>query len=335
MLKRLSFILLLLACFTFINSCKTDFQVNDSYKEIDVVYGLLNIKDTIQYIRIEKAFLNNNNSAYTIAANMDSIYHKDTLKVVLEEYRNGFLNTSTSLYKIYNTNKDPGAFASPGQFLYRTPPGFKLYAASTYKIRVKDPKTGVEANASTAIVDSIQPGSPSRAGSINIPTDLSQYMFFSFYTGNHSRFYNVSIVFNYKEETNNDPATLRHDSVIFPLGNYIKTADLNGNATLRINVAATDFLSFLGNNIKADDHKTRFFEYPRIIIDGGGEEIYNYILIYTPAIGVVQKKNDYSNINNGQGVFSSRSHYEYGVPFNTSAKNVIKSSTYTAKLNFQ
>jgi hypothetical protein len=53
---------------------------------------------------------------------------------------------------------------------------------------------------------------------------------------------------------------------------------------------------------------TRYFdENPiEIVIAAGGEELYNYIQINSQAGGLSQSVPDYTNINGGYGVFSSR-----------------------------
>ena len=45
-----------LAVFT---SCDKDIEINDDYKDITIIYGLLDPTDSISYLRIEKAFLSN------------------------------------------------------------------------------------------------------------------------------------------------------------------------------------------------------------------------------------------------------------------------------------
>jgi len=53
-MKKAGSILLLLSIF-FIFSCETDLEVAE-YKEISVVYALINIKDTAQYLRVNRGF---------------------------------------------------------------------------------------------------------------------------------------------------------------------------------------------------------------------------------------------------------------------------------------
>ena len=50
------FLAAIFLAFAFV-SCDKDLQINDDYKDITIVYGLLNPNDSLSYIRIEKAFL--------------------------------------------------------------------------------------------------------------------------------------------------------------------------------------------------------------------------------------------------------------------------------------
>ena len=51
------FLLLATILGLFVASCKKDLNINDEWKEITVVYGLLNVNDSIHYVKITKAFL--------------------------------------------------------------------------------------------------------------------------------------------------------------------------------------------------------------------------------------------------------------------------------------
>lgn len=83
-MKKYIYILLVLVGIT---SCKDDFEVAAPYKDIIVAYGMLNTADTAHYIRVQKAFLDNNKSAIDMALIADSNYFKD-LTVYMQEYNN-------------------------------------------------------------------------------------------------------------------------------------------------------------------------------------------------------------------------------------------------------
>src|SRR5215212_5226416 len=56
-------------------SCSTDVDLLEDYKPITVVYGLLNVNDSIQYIKVNKAFLGEGN-ALLMAEQNDSVNYK-------------------------------------------------------------------------------------------------------------------------------------------------------------------------------------------------------------------------------------------------------------------
>ena len=58
-------------------SCSEDFDIAAPYKDITVVYGLMNIGEPVQYIRIQKAFLDPNKSALEVAKIPDSNYYRN------------------------------------------------------------------------------------------------------------------------------------------------------------------------------------------------------------------------------------------------------------------
>ena len=99
-MKKL-FIPALLAASLGMQSCKDDFQVASPYKEIMMAYGMINATDTAHYIRIEKAFLDNNKSAIDMSQIADSSYFKN-LTVVMKEYdgTNNALRRVIPMYRV-------------------------------------------------------------------------------------------------------------------------------------------------------------------------------------------------------------------------------------------
>ena len=82
-MKKLLLLLPVLALI--LSQCSNDFDVTADWKEIPVVYAFLNPKDSAHYIRVEKAFLDPETSAYTIADIADSLYYPaDAIAVFIE-----------------------------------------------------------------------------------------------------------------------------------------------------------------------------------------------------------------------------------------------------------
>ena len=56
------------------SACSTEIEVNAEWKDVTVVFGLLDVSDTIQYIKISKAFLGEED-AFVMAQEPDSLYY--------------------------------------------------------------------------------------------------------------------------------------------------------------------------------------------------------------------------------------------------------------------
>ena len=121
-MKNWSFALLLIAVFA---SCKNDFQVTADWKSVPVVYGLLNGDSSIQYIKLEKVFVDQKLSAYTMSQNPDSLYYPKDTKVTILGYDSYNNLNSTLNFELVDGDtipgfqKDAGVFASSPNLVYR------------------------------------------------------------------------------------------------------------------------------------------------------------------------------------------------------------------------
>ncbi len=318
-------------------ACRTDFQVNEKWKEIDIVYGLLDIKDSVQYIKINKAYLNDKTSALKIAQEIDSLYHKDSLKVTLSEYHGGGLTRQVQLLKVFKNNKDTGIFASPGQYLYRTPPGFRLDSVNgnvSYAIEVLNTVTGVKANSATPVVQQLQPDFPNASTkAFNITRGVTRPI--NWYSGKGAKFYDFTVSFVYSEYKETTSEKLKTDTLAWPIFRYQVMASTNGGENLVYNMHGDDFFDFIGDHIKPANGIYRTLDYITMDMQAGGEELYNYISVNTPSLGVVQKLPEYTNITNGYGIFSSRTSTHFSLAPALPTHNTLLSDTALKALNFR
>src|SRR6187200_3718731 len=90
----------------FLFSCSTDFDTIADYKEITVVYGLLNPYDSNEVlIRVNKAYLGEGN-ALIMAQQQDSINYAHALDVTLEKITNGVVTATYTLHPYTGIPKD-------------------------------------------------------------------------------------------------------------------------------------------------------------------------------------------------------------------------------------
>lgn len=115
----------LLAASILFSSCSEKFDVAAPYKDVTVVYGYLDMSDTAHYIRIQKAFLDENKSAVDMAKVSDSSFFSD-IDVTIERYNAGGTNSfvnSIPLTRVDLTTegypKQPGAFFNAPNYAYK------------------------------------------------------------------------------------------------------------------------------------------------------------------------------------------------------------------------
>lgn len=311
--------------------CNDDLVINADYKDITIVYGLLNLNDSIHYIKISKAFLNKNNDAVLIAKNPDSLYYKDSLRVVLDEYKNGSLTRSIYLYKIYNTDKDSGIFSWPGQYLYCTPVT-KLDPIAVYVLTITNMQSGKVMKSQATMVNDFSTSRPVEGGLITFNPSTKYDIIW--YSGKNAYFYDLTIKISYKEYYIQNPSVITTKTLTWPIFTFHRTSNLTGNEKMSVQLNGATFYDFLASNIKEDINIQREFGDVEFDYAAGGEEIFYYINVNRPTVGTVQKKPEYTNIENGYGVFSSRNMQKVMVKLSPLTVSEVKTNTKTMNLNF-
>jgi hypothetical protein len=132
-MKKLFSPIVLLMAIVVIAGCSTKFNIGAPYKNVTVVYGFLDASDTAHYIRIQKAFLSQNQSAITMAQTADSSFYANL------DVRINRINAVTgAFYDTIHLNrvdldlegypKQPGAFFTAPNYAYK----FKNQLDSNY-----------------------------------------------------------------------------------------------------------------------------------------------------------------------------------------------------------
>lgn len=338
MRKLLFFVFLGLA--SLLNSCKNDLQVNAPWKDTTIVFGLLNKGDSIQYIRISKAFLGEGN-ALDFAKDIDSLYYKTTdIDVKMEEYKNGLLTETYILTADSSIDKDPGIFNSPKQLLY-TFSTFginSLDVNASYKLVVKNNKTGNEVSATTNLVAKpliTKPGFNE--------TDLRLYpsgkTAFKWNASKNGYLYEAFIRFLYKEIKPDAPSDTAYKFVELNLGR--QTSIFQEGTTANILEADIEnkniyqaLFSFIPQ-ATAENPAIRFPSGLEFIVNATTNEMNTYISVNQPSNTITQERPQYTNITNGIGIFSSRGSVSKFLPFRDFTLDSLQSSPITIGLNFQ
>ena len=141
--------------------CDNDLDVAADWKEVPVIYGLLDPATPVNYVRINRAYLNSDGDAIRYAGVSDSIQFED-LVVKLVEFKNGIETNSITLEKVngdtIDLQKEEGVFSSTPNILYRTFHKIlatDLYDTYSYELVVVSEKSGKIYRAKTETVGAL------------------------------------------------------------------------------------------------------------------------------------------------------------------------------------
>jgi hypothetical protein len=300
-------------------SCKTDFDVIANYKEITVVYGLLNKQDSVHYLRITKAFLGNGN-ALVYAQNPDSSQYGTAINVEL-------VDSKSSNVIVFDTvtihDKDTGVFFSPNQQMYMSTA--RLDSLSTYTLRISNKQTGHEVSSKTDLIHEFFIQTPKQtAKKIGFPRDIVTQQKLEWRTAANGKRYQPIIRFYYKETSNLTDTITRMVEWVFSSST---SEGITQGEEMWANYMNEDFYRLCEAQIPYTDAereaavKVRLPDHFDVIFTIVGIEFSTYLDLNGPTTGLLLEKPVYSNVTNGIGVFSSQYVWKksYGVNDQTKA----------------
>ncbi len=309
--------LLLLAavCFGLFTGCETDFEVNSVWKETTVVYGLLDINQSVQMIKVTKAFLGEGD-ANQFAQNPDSSnYNPADIEVRLLARKPGSTDQVILLHDSLLPNKKPGSFSTQKNIVYVT--YAKLDSSKTYTLEVKNLKTGNLCTASTPVIETVRynkignnnlyvqfstaPSSPTINGTYSDPI-------LTWTSKPNARTYQTNVRFYYIEK--NLISGNMESKYLDWLQAPVVSNNISGGEVLQQKISGLAFYQFLQSQLTEDGNLSRTASYLEFTISVGSDELYNYINVNTPSGDLNQDKPVYTNVSNGLGIFSSRTNFE-------------------------
>lgn len=291
-----------------LSSCETDIDTLAKYKDITVVYGLLNPNDTTHYIKITKAFSGEGN-ANDLANNGNNYYYADgEISVIVDGYdASDVFKKSYSLTRAINEiPKENGVFDETQNVLYKfTEPSLKR--DYTYKLKIFNNKLDKEITSETKLVSDPVHSYFTEMETIklfNSSTSLTHS--FSIKPKENSGRVKVYFVFNYTEHYTD--STNKNKSIKISLGEQKTTSTFDGGEILQFSLEGSSLLSAIQNNIPATvpNLRSRSISNGTLQVIVAGTDLSTYIAVNEPSSSINQNKPDFTNITNGLGVYSSR-----------------------------
>ncbi len=294
-------ILFLLAIVLLINtSCDNEIKINAEWQDVTVTYALLDPKQDTQWVRVERGWLGTRPASESYDE-PDSIYYP-SLTVSLEELTNGNVSKSTTLIKDTTSRiLGPGDITSEDYRIYRTDGNFTLDIDLEYRIRIVKPDTE-PVTATTSIINGTGGGS-SPYLELRKPFEPPFGGGVSYYLGefewetSSSYFYTSKLEFFYLERSiNGGPYATKSTTIEFPA------------QVLKANLDYT--INSLKNTIEAsipkDPNVIRFFQKMTFKVSASTKDLYIYSGLNEPSTGIAQAKPQFTNVDGGIGLVSSK-----------------------------
>lgn len=313
-------------------SCTTDFETTAPYKDITIVYGLLDQTQADQYIKINKAYLSETD-VLTYANNADSNNYPYVLDIKLEEWdeNDNLVKTfgfdTTTIY-----NKEPGQFYNPEQVLYKwigpdyplsyevitwgTPPTAIdsipkwLNTDHFYKLVINDPVTGKLISSETNMVDNFTIERPLPfSSSIKFVSNQNNTRQFEWKNADNAAKYEIEMLFHYYEVNGSADTTETYIKVWSQSENAQQ-----GDSDVSVTFSDDQFFSACSGLIPYPDAAQeslviiRISSFIELKISAAEESFSLYLEVNEPSTSIVQDKPQFSNVENGLGIFSSRAY---------------------------
>ncbi|MBT5699222.1 MAG: DUF4249 family protein [Flavobacteriales bacterium] len=326
-MKKITFLFLLSSIL--FSSCETDFTVNADWKEVTVVYGLLDQSQEKQYIRINKAFLGNEN-AYVMASVADSInYNPNNLEVKIEKLSASGNVLATKILTDTIMFKEDGLFSVEENIIYVFDTDNFLNEEKEYKLTITNLVSGNIISSQTKLIHNL---------SLMSAFNNSAYkMGFYSQTGDFS---NTTIEWTHSKNAAIYQMTLFVSYTEYGADTIVKTVqkvypiiEYDGNPNMSQQITGEEFFNLLAYNIPSSTTVNRRINNLDILFSVGTADLNTYINLNEPPTGIVQERDLFTNIDGGIGLFTARyNKMQENIFLTTTTKEAI--ATHLDSLNF-
>jgi hypothetical protein len=329
------FFLPLFAMVVLLGACNDEIDLTADWKDIPVVYGLIDKSDDTHYIRIEKVFVDPDRNALEVAEIPDSIYYA-SLTVELEKLSTG---QRVNLVRVDGNDigipRDTGVFANSPNYLYTfDADDLLLEGQDEVRLHINRGDEFPPITADAVILGDIEP-SGIGAGTINFKYGTDRD--FRWKTTEEARVFDLKLVIRFLENDLEDPDPAEERALEWVFAKGVPRDDNGSSGITEFSQNGTDFYTFLQSQLEAKSSINRTFLSMDLIITGAGDALGRYIAISDANTGITsaQELPTFSNIDGGLGIFSSISTGQaLELTLSATALDSLQNGIYTRDLNF-
>ena len=328
------FIYILLAIVFVAVSCDNELDTIEDYKDIPVVYGFISLSDTAQYIRVERAFVDESQSAFDLAQNPDSLYYMNaTVELVRESTGDRFpLEMVDGNMEGYV--RDEGVFANQPNYLFKIRNSdISLIGGESYTLSIDRGDAFDLVEASTVLLDETRIKTPNPSNSITLAFNYISENKFIWQSSEAASIHDLYFRFNYRERSPDTNGEFVSRSALWQVASNLREEDTRVDAE----TVGVNFFTFLRGAIDVMEDTERRFEDMDMIVVSGGEEIEDFVAVSSANLGITSTQDvpTFTNIPGGRGIFSSTNTVILdNISLSPTTIDSIKNGIYTKDLGF-
>ena len=281
------------------SSCKPEVDLYADYKEIPVIYGLIDYTADTNFVRITRSIYVGNDNPSMVVQNPDSIFFPEKLDVRLVEYKNGEKTRELLLDTIH-------------RMYYTAEKLCKNTKDDKYRYELRVVINGKEIVSRADLVG----GTDFRLYTPHLNFSklyFGMYRNFKFGPAENAAFYDIDVKFHFKERKMNTPDTI--DRVFTVFGGRYYTERLvysyeegKYNILYKPEYLYTSMGKYLGADTLDKEVYRYITDYPlEVVIDAAGVDFMNYLTYYDPNVTNAQGIPPLNCVGEGaEGLFSSR-----------------------------
>ena len=282
-----------------LSRCSTDVDIYSDYKDITVVYGLLDKADDTIWLKVTKAFLGSGN-ALQFSKNPDSSNYPYKLDISLTGVKNGSEIQKIVFDTMTVRDKKAGdsIFYFPDQLMYYAVPSSVLNSQAVYHLSVK--KSNGEIDASTPVIPNFNISYPVSRINFNYDKDIQ------WKSAPNGKRYEVDLVFHYKELLAGSTDTL-NKSISWSLG-VKKSTNTDGGESMEAAYTGQQFYNLLDNSLEKGLSIKRWAGNVDVKIACGSQDFDTYYEVNNTSGGMLQEAPSFTNIEgeNAIGLLAAR-----------------------------
>lgn len=326
-------LLLLPLLMLIMHSCENEVDLLDDYREIPVIYGLVDPSSTTHYVRVQKAFLGQGN-ALVMAQESDSLYYDTAdVRLYIDRVYQGLAFGSRRLFPV-SSFKEEGLFTDQGHYIFRldnftiSPGNSSITSDTTYRIRFENTKTGLTVTGSTKVIRPLQFQFFNSSVKVNLANENPYPI--RFFSPKNGKIFGLVMRIKY-DVVDTLTQTTTTNWVDYTLDDLVSLNSLGGE-TMTFLLPGETIFKFIGSRVNKPVGSKKIYSSSfraDYLFTVGTEDLYNYIRINAPG-NTVFFIPEFTNLSAGKGLFSCRMNATVpNIRFNDDTEAALITSPYT------